>query len=120
MKVTLRPIRSASRPQNSSRLPNDREYAVTTHCLSTLLKPSACCADGRAMFMTVMSRTTMSWAIPITARISQRRLSGCPAAPAPAPAVTGTLISDMRAANLEGVLPRSREAAQAKRRRFLR
>ena len=29
--ITLRPIMSASRPQNSSRLPNDSAYAVTTH-----------------------------------------------------------------------------------------
>ena len=63
MNITLRPIRSASRPQNSSRLPNDSEYAVTIHCLSTLLKCSACWADGSAMFITVRSRTTMSCAM---------------------------------------------------------
>ena len=34
--ITLRPNRSASRPPNSSRLPNASEYAVTTHCLSTV------------------------------------------------------------------------------------
>jgi len=102
MNMTLRPIRSASRPQNSSRLPNDSEYAVTIHCRSTLLKCSACCADGSAMFMTVASRTTMSCAIAITASIIQRRGSGSASPPAqpprapPAPAPgTGTPDSDI-------------------------
>ncbi len=87
MKMTLRPIRSASRPPNSSRLPNASAYAVTTHCRSTVLKPSARCADGSAMFTIVTSSTIISWASPITPRISHRRglmLSGTAAAPAAA------------------------------------
>ncbi len=76
MNMTLRPIKSASRPQNSSRLPNDSEYAVTIHCLSTLLKPRSRCADGSAMFITVASSTTISWATAMTTKISQRRGSG--------------------------------------------
>ena len=97
MNMTLRPIKSASRPQNSSRLPNVSEYAVTIHCRSTLLKCRAFCADGSAMFITVASRTTISCAIAITARISQRRGSGsaCPPLPSsPAPG-TDTLDSDI-------------------------
>ena len=39
----------------------------------SLENSSACWADGSAMFTTVASRTTMSWAIAITNRISQRR-----------------------------------------------
>ena len=46
---------------------------MTTHCRSTVVKPSARCADGSAMFITVRSRTTMSCARPITPRMSQRR-----------------------------------------------
>ena len=99
MNMTLRPIRSASRPQNSSRLPNDSEYAVTIHCLSTLLNPRSRCADGSAMFITVASSTTMSCAVAITARISQRRGLGS-AAPG-----TETLASDIQTAHLEGMVP---------------
>ena len=47
-KLSLRPIRSASRPQNSSRLPKASAYAVTIHCLSAVENPSARCADGSA------------------------------------------------------------------------
>src|SRR5580692_4817986 len=110
--MTLRPIKSASRPENSSRLPNDSEYAVTIHCRSTLLKCSARCADGSAMFMTVASSTTISCAVAITTRISQRRGSGWAAvAPQPgcvppfSPAGTGTLASDIPITNLEGTVP---------------
>src|ERR1700761_3705308 len=45
------------------------------HCRSTLEKLRACCAEGSAMFMIVMSSTIISWASPIRARISQRRRS---------------------------------------------
>jgi hypothetical protein len=38
------------------------------------VKPSARWADGSAMFTMVASSTTINWATPITARISQRRL----------------------------------------------
>ncbi len=99
MNITLRPIRSASRPQNSSRLPNDSAYAVTIHCRSTLLKPSAFCADGSARFITVTSSTTMSCASPMTTRISQRRGSGSAAF------CIGTLASDIPTANLEDMIP---------------
>jgi hypothetical protein len=77
-KVTLRPTRSASRPQNSSRLPNDSEYAVTTHCRSAFVNPSARCADGSARFITVTSRTIMSAAKQMVARTSHRRESASP------------------------------------------
>src|SRR5580693_8130003 len=78
-KVTLRPIRSASRPPNSSRLPNDSEYAVTIHCRSALVNPSARCADGSARFITVTSRTIMRAAKQMVARTSHRRESASPA-----------------------------------------
>ena len=39
--VTLRPNRSASLPPSRSKLPNARVYAVTTHCLSAVVKCSA-------------------------------------------------------------------------------
>jgi hypothetical protein len=125
MNITRRPTKSARRPPKSSRLPNDSEYAVTIHCRSTSLKCSAVCAEGSAMFMTVESRTTMSWAIAMTTRISQRRGSGsddapdqascapplCPpawGAPAPWPRWppgAGTLASDIPTTNLEYDLP---------------
>src|SRR6201992_3895313 len=46
-----------------------------THCRSTFEKFRACCAEGSAMFMIVMSSTIISWASPIRARISQPRRS---------------------------------------------
>ncbi len=126
MNMTLRPIRSASRPQNSSRLPNDSAYAVTTHCRSASLNASAFCADGSARFITVKSSTTMSWAIPMTTRISQRRGSGWAAvSPQPgcvppfSPAGTGTLASDITSTNLEGMIPLT-EQHNTKRRSLLR
>ena len=112
MNISRRPTKSASRPPNSSRLPNDSEYAVTIHCRSTSLKCSAFCAEGSAMFITVASSTTISWAIAMTMRISQRRGSGsadppdqAPCAPPPGPAEAGTLASDIPATNLEGCVP---------------
>ena len=71
--VTFRPSRSASQPPASSKLPNASVYAVTTHCRSTVVKPSARCADGSAIFITVRSSTTISCARPTTPRMSQRR-----------------------------------------------
>src|ERR1700716_4166085 len=67
---------SPSRPPTSSRLPNDSAYAVTTHCRSLLEKPSACWADGSAMFTIVPSSTSISWATAATTRTSQRRSAG--------------------------------------------
>src|SRR5438309_8293248 len=67
---------SPSRPPTSSRLPNDSAYAVTTHCRSPLEKPSACWADGSAMFTIVPSSTSISWATAATTRTSQRRSTG--------------------------------------------
>src|ERR1700744_3362156 len=65
------------------------------HCRSTLEKFRACCADGSAMFMIVMSRTIISWASPMSARISQRRWPGSLDALGvlPAPGVPGAAIS---------------------------
>ena len=73
MSTRLRPNRSPKRPNRSSRLPNVSEYAVMIHCRFALEKSSAFCADGSAMFTTVASSTTISWAVPSSARISQRR-----------------------------------------------
>jgi hypothetical protein len=58
-KVCLRPIRSASRPPTSKRLPKDSAYAVTTHCLSTFVNPRSSWADGNASVITVTSRVTI-------------------------------------------------------------
>ena len=72
--VVLRPSRSASFPPTNRRLPNAKLYAVTTHCRSAVGGATMrSCADGKAMFITVRSSTTMSCAIPITPRASQRR-----------------------------------------------
>ena len=49
---------------------------MTIHCRSTLLKPRSRCADGSAMFITVASSTTISWATAMTTKMSQRRGSG--------------------------------------------
>src|SRR5581483_8036694 len=106
--VTLRPSRSASLPPSRSRLPKARVYAVTTHCRSTVEKRSACCAVGSAMFITVTSRTTMSCAMPITPRMSQRRRSAVSAEAVPAragPSRPMWLTSDMRFTNLEVFSP---------------
>ena len=75
-KVTLRPTREDTLPPSSSRLPNARAYAVTTHCRSTVVKCRERWADGSAMFTTVASSTIISWARAMTARISQRLGSG--------------------------------------------
>ena len=61
------------RPPSSSRLPKASAYAVMTHWRWSLENCSASCAEGSAMFTTVASRTTMSCAIAMTNRISQRR-----------------------------------------------
>src|ERR1700750_2509225 len=44
-----------------------------THCRSSFEKPRSRCALGRAMFTIVRSRTIISCAMAIRARISQRR-----------------------------------------------
>ena len=98
--VTFRPSRSASLPPSSSKLPNARVYAVTTHCLSAVVKCSARWADGKAMFITVTSRTTMSCARPMTPRMSQRRRSS-------GPTLRVELTSDMSFTNLEVSSPLS-------------
>ena len=61
------------RPPSSSRLPNASAYAVMTHWRWSFVKASASCADGSAMFTTVASSTTMSCAMAMTSKISQRR-----------------------------------------------
>src|SRR5215471_694849 len=104
--VTFRPRRSASRPPNSSRLPNASAYAVTTHCRSTVEKCSARWAEGSAMFTIVASRITINWARPMTARISQRRGSGAAAAPPAAACFPfGTFIADITLSDLEDLSP---------------
>src|SRR5579884_791241 len=70
--VHLRPKRSPSLPPRSSRLPNDRAYAVMTHWRLVAVKCNARWADGRAMFTTVASSTTISWATPSRARMAHR------------------------------------------------
>src|ERR1700761_3739438 len=62
------------------------------HGRSTLEKFRACGAEGSAMFMIVMSRTIISWASPMSARISQRRRSP-PAGAADAAGVPGVAMS---------------------------
>ena len=83
-----------------------RRYPSKEALLQTL------CADGSAMFITVESSTTMSCAIAMTMRISQRRGSGSAEAPAqafcaspPRPAEAGTLASDIPTTNLEDFIP---------------
>jgi hypothetical protein len=70
---------------------------VTTHCRSTVLKCRARCADGSAMLITVTSSTTMSCAMPITPRMSQRRRSSV--------LLILLLTSAMSFTNLEGSSP---------------
>ena len=72
MKTRLRLNMSPSRPPTSSRLPNARAYAVTTHCRSLFGKSRARWADGSAMFTMVESSTTISWAMATMTRISHR------------------------------------------------
>jgi len=72
MKTHLRLNMSPIRPPSSSRPPNARAYEVTIHWRPLSGNPSACWADGSAMFTMVASRTTMSWAIATMTRTSQR------------------------------------------------
>ena len=58
--VRLGPIMSPMRPPNRSSPPKAKVYAVTTHWRSTLENPKERCAEGSAMIMMVVSRTTMS------------------------------------------------------------
>ena len=95
----------------------DRQWIVTAYSLSfgSLLLFGGRLADlvgRRLMFITVASSTTMSWAIAMTMRISQRRGSGsadppdqASCAPPPGPAEAGTLASDIPTTNLEGSVP---------------
>src|SRR5712691_7657327 len=76
MNTHLRLNMSPSRPPTSSRLPNASAYADTNHCRSPLEKPSACWADGSAMFTIVPSSTSISWATAATTRTSQCRSAG--------------------------------------------
>src|SRR5216683_8323431 len=76
MNTHLRLKMSPSRPPTSSRLPNASAYADTNHCRSPLEKPSACWADGSAMFTIVPSSTSISWATAATTRTSQRLSAG--------------------------------------------
>ena len=71
--VHLRPNMSAMRPPMSSSEPKLSAYAVTIHCRAPSENARSVCAVGSAMFTTVASSTTMSWAMPSTARIHQRR-----------------------------------------------
>src|SRR5438874_1914127 len=59
---------------------------------------SCCCAEGMAMFTIVASSTTISWAIAMTRRASQRRGS-----PVPAPARAGPLGTALRHATVATV-----------------
>src|SRR6267143_2986824 len=76
MNTHLRLNMSPSRPPTSSRLPNESAYADTNHCRSPLEKPSACWADGSAMFTIVPSSTSISWATAATTRTNQRLSAG--------------------------------------------
>ncbi len=73
MNARLRPNRSDIRPPSSSRLPKASAYAVMTHCRCGSVKPRSACADGSAMFTMVLSRTTISCAIAMTASTHHRR-----------------------------------------------
>src|ERR1700744_2844647 len=75
------------------------------HCRSTLEKPRACCADGSAMFMIVMSRTIISWASPMSARISQRRRPGPSGVVTGPPATSGALDEAISFSRLERPCP---------------
>ena len=76
IRVRFGPIMSLIRPPSSRRPPNPSVYAVTTHWRSVFENPSDRCAEGRAMIMTVVSRTTISWAPAMTTRIHQWALVG--------------------------------------------
>src|SRR3954462_3075530 len=76
MKVRLRPKRSPMRPPSRSSEPNASAYAVTTHWRESSENSSARWALGSAMFTIVASSTTISCAMPSTARMAQRRAGG--------------------------------------------
>ncbi|GAA4742417.1 hypothetical protein GCM10025783_12250 [Amnibacterium soli] len=52
---------------------------MTTHWRSAFEKPRSAWAAGRAMFTTVASSTTISWARATTASVHQRREDGAAA-----------------------------------------
>ena len=72
MKIFLRPTKSAIRPPRSNKLPNAREYAVTTHWRLALEMCSAFWALGRAMLTMEASRTTINEAMAMTSKARQR------------------------------------------------
>ena len=74
MKIFLRPNRSPRRPPSSSSPPKASEYAVTIHWRLSSVKPRSRCALGSAMFTMVASSTTISCAMAMTPRASQRWL----------------------------------------------
>ena len=72
MKTHLRPTTSAMRPPISSSEPKASAYAVTIHCRALSENARSVWAVGSAMFTIVASSTTISCAMPRTARIHQR------------------------------------------------
>jgi hypothetical protein len=70
---SLRPSRSPARPPTSISPPKVIALAVTTHDRPVLLKCRARWMCGRAVITIEASRTTMSWAMAMTARASPRR-----------------------------------------------
>ena len=63
-----RPRMSPARPPSSSRPPNASVYPFITQDRLAGLKRSPAAMCGSAMFTTVMSRITMSWAASMTIR----------------------------------------------------
>ena len=81
MKIRRRPSRSPDLPPSSSSPPNASAYALTTHSRLVPEKPSAVWICGRATLTMVASRTTMSWAVAMTARARPSRRGGAPETP---------------------------------------
>ena len=70
--IRVRPIRSASRPPSSRKLPNAIRYAFGTQVSDEAEKSRSVLIAGSATATIVASRIIMSWPRQTTARASQR------------------------------------------------
>ncbi|GHE34652.1 hypothetical protein GCM10018782_06160 [Streptomyces griseoaurantiacus] len=74
---------------------------MITHCRFASDMCRACCAEGRAMFTIVASRTTISWARAMITKTHQRRGSASVASPIRV-ALMGFRTSRMRTCRISG------------------
>ncbi len=87
------PSAPLTRPPISNSPPNASRYAVITQCRAASEIPSASCAEGRAMFTIVPSRTTRSCAAATTGSVHHRLVGAFANSSVTATSVTSTPLS---------------------------